>query len=56
MLLGAGLMYGFMSQTVIKQYEDQIISLNKRVESLEKENARIQQRLEDIALRRLGQD
>lgn len=56
--VGAACMYFFLTNTIIKEnkahYESQIAQLNSRVEKLEAENLRISKRLEDIALRDVG--
>ena len=56
--VGGACMYFFLTGTIIKQtkthYEAQITQLNARVERLESENLRISKRLEDIALRGIG--
>ena len=57
--VGAACMYFFLTNTIIKEnkahYEAQITQLNARVEKLEAENLRISKRLEDIALKRIGE-
>ena len=57
--VGAACMYFFLTGTIIKEnkahYETQITQLNARVEKLEAENLRISKRLEDIALRNVGE-
>ena len=56
--IGGACMYFFLTGTIIKEnkahYEAQIAQLNARVEKLEAENLRISKRLEDIALREIG--
>lgn len=55
MFLGAACMYFFMSKTLIVElksgYEVQLKTLNRRVDTLERENARIHERIETIALK-----
>jgi hypothetical protein len=56
--VGGACMYFFLTNTIIKEtkrnYENQIAQLSSRVEKLETENLRIQQRLEDIAFQRIN--
>jgi len=56
--VGGACMYFFLTNTIIKEnkahYEAQIAQLGARVEKLEAENLRISKRLEDIALRGVG--
>ncbi|PHR57945.1 MAG: hypothetical protein COA43_11250 [Robiginitomaculum sp.] len=56
-LSGAACMYFFMAHTQIaemeRHYNSQVSLLQGRVEVLEKENGRIHERLEEIALKRI---